>query len=154
MVLLEAITGWPPEQVTLSTANNPQHRSSSLESAASLYAAARGRSAQVLIGEAEATRGCKIPPGLRAILEHALEPDSGGRFRRARDLAEDLDRWRTNRPLAFATEPYWQHTVPSWLKRRRRLFLAIAAAMSLLVGLPTTALVMFVSTRHMEDIGE
>ncbi len=152
MVLLEAITGRPPEKVILPDASARKDRARSLESAASIYAAARGRGARVLIDEAESAGGRKIPPGLRAILEHALEPDPDRRFRRARDLAEDLDRWRTNRPLAFATEPFWGHTVPSWLKRRRRLFVTILAVMSLLVGLPTTALIKFVSTRNLEDM--
>ena len=151
MVLLEAITGRQP-RVILPTGITPNERTTSLESAASDFAAARGRSARLLVAEAESAGERKVPPGLRAILEHALEPDAGNRFRRARDLAEDLDRWRTNRPLAFATEPFWGHTVPSWMKRRRRLFVTIAAALSLLVGLPTTVLIKFMSTRNLEEI--
>ena len=107
---------------------------------------------QLLIREAEAAGERKIPAGLRAILERALDPDLAGRYVRGRELAEDLDRWRTTRPLVFAVEPYWRYTVPCALKRWRRPLLAAAAALFVVVGLPSTALVIFNSWRTLEDM--
>ena len=76
-------------------------------------AAARCRSARLLDPRSRIRRARTIPPGLRVILERALDPDPTGRYRRGRELAEDLDRWRSNRPLAFTIEPFWGYTVPS-----------------------------------------
>ena len=71
--------------------------------------------------------------------------------RHARDFAEDLDRWRSNRPLAFASEPFWRHTLPSWIRRRKRFLLVAAAASSLVLGLPTTTLMILEARRTQED---
>ena len=60
-----------------------------------------------------------IAPGLR---DPGAMPRSGsGRTIWSRsELANDLDRWRTDRPLAFADEPFWGQTVPRWLRHHRR----------------------------------
>ena len=71
--------------------------------------------------------------------KHCLDPDPTKRYRRAWELAEDLNRWRTDRPLAFAAEPFWRQTVPRCLRRQRRMVMLTAVALSLLIGLPTTA---------------
>ena len=52
----------------------------------------------------------------------------------------------------FASEPFWGYTVPCALRRWRRPLVAAAAAVSVVVGLPSTALVMFNSWRNLEDI--
>src|SRR5262249_37342419 len=96
MVLLEAVIGRNTAKGVIGVPA-PDHRSDSLSAAV----AARSRSAEQLIRAAEAASGRRIPAGLRAILEHALEPDPATRYLRARDLAEDLDRWRSARSLAF-----------------------------------------------------
>ena len=83
-----------------------------------------------------------------------MDPDLAGRYVRGRELAEDLDRWRTTRPLVFAVEPYWRYTVPRALKRWRRPLLAAAAALFVVVGLPSTALVIFNSWRTLEDMAQ
>jgi serine/threonine protein kinase/tetratricopeptide (TPR) repeat protein len=150
MVLLEATTGQPPGEKTGGDEPGSGGAGSPLEAAASAYAAARDRSASTVIREFELSRGRAIAPGLRVILERCIEPDPARRYWRARDLAEDLDRWRTNRPLVFTDEPFWSQTVPRVLRRQRRRLAVIAAAVSLLVGLPLTTAVLFrsLSSRH------
>src|SRR5262249_53186006 len=60
-----------------------------------------------------------VPSGLRSILARCLAPDPADRYRRAAELAEDLDRWRTDRSLSFADEPPWYGRVNRWIRRRR-----------------------------------
>jgi eukaryotic-like serine/threonine-protein kinase len=152
VVLLEALTRRTSEASSLRPAIAPNAQSSSLESAAKVYAKSRTRSARVLVDEAEANGGRTIPAGLRAVLEHALDPAPLHRYQRARDFAEDLDRWRSNRPLAFAAEPLWRYTIPSWIRRRKRVLLVAAAAFSLVLGLPTTTLLILNAQRTQEEI--
>jgi serine/threonine protein kinase len=142
MVVLEALTGQKPEQVALPAERPLEERSSWLKRVASIYALARDRSAAAAILEAEAARGWTVPPGLRAILERCLDPRPAGRYRRAWELAEDLDRWRTNRPLAFTAEPFWAYTLPCWFRRHKRRLVYTAAALSLIVGFSTAAVVL------------
>ena len=150
MVLLEAVTGQRPEPAV-----NPDDPASDclspLEASASVCAAARGRSAGTLIRESESAGGRTIPPGLRTILERSLDPDPARRYRRAWELAEDLDRWRTNRPLVFTDEPFWGQTVPRVLRRQRRRMFLIVAALSLMVGLPLTSVVLFTSRANHQE---
>src|SRR5262249_15516899 len=104
-------------------------------------AAARDRGARAIIRDSQLAGRRAIAPGLRAILESCLDPQAAGRYRRGLELAEDLDRWRTHRPLAFAAEPFWSQTVPRWLRRQRRM-LTVAALALLTIGLVTTAIVL------------
>ncbi len=120
---------------------SPPARSTSLGSAAKVYAKVRTRAARVLVDDAEAASGRTIPAGLRAVLEHALEPEPSRRYQCARDFAEDLDRWRSNRRLLVAPEPLWRSRIPGWIRHRRRVLLVAAAAFSIALGLPTTTLV-------------
>ncbi len=122
-------------------------RSTQFGTAAKVYAKARARPAPVLVDEAEAEAGRTIPAGLRAVLEHALEPEPSRRYQCARDFAEDLDRWRSNRRLVFAPEPLWRSRIPGWIRHRRRVLLVAAAAFSIVLGLPTTTLVFVNSQR-------
>ena len=113
------------------------------------HAAARQRSARSLIRAFEVAGGRAVAPGLRTILERCLDPDPARRYRRGSELADDLDRWRTNRPLSFAEEPFWRLTVPRWLRRQRRMF--AAAALSITVGLVTTVVVWHGSNRALHQ---
>jgi serine/threonine protein kinase/tetratricopeptide (TPR) repeat protein len=139
MVLLEALSGQrpalfvPPDPVGLTS------RRAWLRSAARAYALARDHRAHAIIRDSEQAGGQAIPPGLRTILQCCLEPEAARRYQRGTELAEDLDRWRTQQPLAFALEPFWQQTIPRWLRRQRRML--AAAALSMAVGLVTTAVV-------------
>jgi serine/threonine protein kinase len=139
MVLLEALTGRPPAMLPGLHAPDPRSRLAGLRSAARAYAAARDRGARALIRDFESAGRRSIAPALRAILERCLDPDPSRRYGCALELAEDLDRWRTHRPLAVADEPLWGLTVPRWLRRHRRML--AAAALSMTVGLVTTLVV-------------
>ncbi|HKI16412.1 MAG TPA: tetratricopeptide repeat protein [Isosphaeraceae bacterium] len=145
MVLLEALTARPPEQVTIADDLDPASSSNPVKTAATAYSVIRARSARALIRESESAGGRTIPAGLRAILERCLDPDPARRYRRAWELAEDLNRWRTDRPMAFAAEPFWRQTVPRCLRRQRRTLVLTAVALSLLVALSSTAFVLYSS---------
>jgi eukaryotic-like serine/threonine-protein kinase len=152
MVLLEALSGRPPSEAAIPGDRNtdPAGRPARLISTARAYAAARERPARALIRDFAVASGRPIAPALGAILGRCLDPDPGRRYRRALELAEDLDRWRTDRPLAYADEPFWGQAVPRWLRVRRRML--IVAALSLLaVGLATTALVLIGSNRMLRQ---
>ena len=140
VVLLEAMTRRTPEESNIRPPIAPNARSSSLESAAKAYAKVRARNARVLVDEAETAGGRTIPAGLRAVLEHALDPAPSRRYRRERFRRRSRP-LASNRPLAIAVEPFWRHTIPSWFKRRKRFSLVAAAALSLVLGLPTTMLI-------------
>jgi serine/threonine protein kinase/Tfp pilus assembly protein PilF len=74
-----------------------------------------------------------IPGSLRPILQRCLASDPADRYRRAAELAEDLDRWRTDRPLAFAAEPPARFRLARWGRRRR--YALTAAVLALAVGI-------------------
>jgi serine/threonine protein kinase len=150
MVLLEALTGQPPATLPPPVAGDRASCLERLKSAARAYAAARDRIAPAIIRDSEIAGGRSIAPGLRAILKRCLDPESARRYRRGSELAEDLDRWRTNRPLSFADEPFWRLTVPRWLRRRRRML--AAAALSITVGLVTTIVVWYKSNQTLEQL--
>lgn len=130
MVMLEALTGWSPADGA--DPGRFAGRAASL-SAARVMAEARRRPAWV-IRRAEAEAGRPLPAGLRAVLMHCLEPEPGARHSRGLELAEDLDRWRADRPLAFAPEPSRLYVAARWARRRRRP-LVMASAGFLAAGL-------------------
>lgn len=107
VVLLEALTGRTPEIRA--------GQGVSLQQMASAYVSSREQGGNVMIRASRAP----IPAGLRSILEHCLAPDPSDRYKRSSELAEDLDRWRTDRPLAFAREPGSGLGVLRWARRRR-----------------------------------
>ncbi len=141
MVLLEALTGRPPLSIKEPDRKGAASRGALTKSAARAYASARERSARSTIRDSEIPAGRSIAPGLRVILERCLDPDPARRYGRASELADDLDRWRSDRPLAFAEEPFWGQTLPRWLRRKRRM-LTVAAVSLITVGLATTAVVL------------
>jgi serine/threonine protein kinase len=152
MVLLEAMLGPAALKLVNPVRVGPGRSQDSLKLVVAACAAARSRNAGILIREAEAAAGGTIPAGMRVLLERALAPDPAGRYLRGRELAEDLDRWRSNRPLAFAVEPFWGYTVPSSLKRWRRPLIAAAVILTLVVGLPSAALIALSSRRNLQEI--
>jgi eukaryotic-like serine/threonine-protein kinase len=152
VVLLEALTARPPEQVTIAGNMDPASSTDSVKTAAAAYTVVRARSARDVIGEAESAGGRAIPSGLRPILERCLDPDPAKRYRRAWELAEDLNRWRTDRALAFAAEPFWRQTIPRFLRRQRRMVMVTTVALSVLIGLPTTAVVVLKTRLDQEDL--
>jgi serine/threonine protein kinase/tetratricopeptide (TPR) repeat protein len=149
MVLLEALAGQPPPQLAVAKARSSDGGPDHLEMAALVYAQARKRSARSLIRESEAA-GRSIARGLRLILEQCLDPDPARRYRRASELAEDLDRWRSDRPLAFTSEPFWSQRVPRWIRRQKRTLLV--AGLALAVGVSTLIAAVHVSTQTLQVI--
>jgi tetratricopeptide (TPR) repeat protein len=151
VVLLETLTGWPPvynvSPVTL--ARTPAPRTVGVDSR--VCAEVHRRSARTLIHDFESRSGCAIARGLSAILERCLDPDPAGRYCRAWELAEDLDRWRCNRPLIFTIESVWRQKIPRWLKRHRRRLASITAGISFLIGLPLTSVVSLRSTANLQE---
>jgi tetratricopeptide (TPR) repeat protein len=128
VVLLELLTGRAPAPP------GPRGRAASPAGLAAAYAAARLKGAASLIREA----GAPVPPGLRSILERCLAPDPADRYRRAGELAEDLDGWRNDRPLAFAPEPALRTGLVRWARRQRRAL--VAGTLGLAVSAGATAL--------------
>ena len=66
------------------------------------------------------------------------------------ELAEDLDRWRADRPLAYAAEPFWAQTLPRLVRRKKTLL--SAAALTVVVGLVTTSLLMNASRLTLQHL--
>jgi tetratricopeptide (TPR) repeat protein len=124
MVLLESLTGRPPAQ--------PSGRAASTRALAAALAVSR----QAGVGPMIRASGTSIPPELRSILARCLAPDPVDRYQRASELAEDLDRWRTDRPLAFASERSWRSRIRRSGRRHRSTL--VAATLCLIVGISTT----------------
>ena len=80
-----------------------------------------------------------VGPAVESIIRHCLEPDPARRYQSARELAEDLDRQSTNRPLAHACEPCLVERATKWVRRNRRLALLSAAAFATVVVVGLTA---------------
>lgn len=118
VVLLETLTGRAPDL--------PQAKARTRQEIAALLAQAeyRGTDARNWLARSS------IPRGLRSILERCLAPDRADRYGRASELADDLDRWRAGRPLAYAEEPPWRFRFGRWARRQR---LALAAGVLTLV---------------------
>jgi eukaryotic-like serine/threonine-protein kinase len=150
VVLLEASTGEPPAQRDVSATSAGGTDFDRLRAMAGAYASSRGRGAMLAIRESEQSSRRSITPGLRTILSRCLDPDPARRYRRGLELAEDLDRWRTDRPLAYTSEPFWRQIVPRALRRHRRTLILTMAIVSLFVALPTTAVVMLTSRKKLE----
>lgn len=136
LVFLEALTGWPPARDGLDDgAGNEDADAEPVAAGAARLARLRGEAwgGAKLVHRAEAASGRSIPPALRSILVHCLQPDPGVRCDRGWKLAEDLDRWRELRPLIFAPEPPRRHAAARWARRNRRGLLAGFAGLAALV---------------------
>jgi serine/threonine protein kinase/Tfp pilus assembly protein PilF len=89
--------------------------------------------------------GVRLAPALRSILRRCLAPDPADRYRRAAELAEDLDRYCRDEPLVFAPAPQAPFGVLRWARRRRRaiatgvLCLGVAAVCAVTMQSATTA---------------
>lgn len=70
------------------------------------------------------------PAGLRPVLIRCLAPDPASRYGHARELAEDLDRYRDDRPFLHAAEPSWVLRGARRLRRRRRTLIAATLVMT------------------------
>ncbi|MDR3619435.1 MAG: serine/threonine-protein kinase [Paludisphaera borealis] len=136
MVLLEAVAGWSPTDDDADDRGPGPAGRWAFGEAAERYAAIRERGAAEVVRRAEQSGGATVPPALRSILTHCLEADPSARYGRALELAEDLDRWRADRPLAFAPEPSRRRAIGRWTRRNRRgvAIAAFAVALSTLTA--------------------
>ena len=116
LVLLEALTGESPEV--------PRARPKAARDLAGTLAWLRRALPEPLLGRGDGS----IPPALRSILAKCLAPDPLARYARGNELAEDLDLWRSDRPLVIAEEP--RRSVLARSARRRR-FPLIATGLTL-----------------------
>jgi tetratricopeptide (TPR) repeat protein len=80
----------------------------------------------------------RIPVDLRPVLRRCLAPDAMDRYTRAGELAEDLDRFVTNRAPVFAKSPSSRARTARWLRRHRiaaTLIGLVSAVGGLAIGL-------------------
>jgi len=87
-------------------------------------------------------RGSKwLTPGLKSIIRKCLTPQPDDRYQSAGELADDLDRFLSHRPLHIADDPSWSERASKWVKR--------SPARAILVGSFVVALsVLFVISRR------
>jgi len=139
IVLLEALTAASPAEA-MRDRDAPARAAQKLRDLAAEYGSFRERGALAVIRAFESAAATTIPPAHRAILERCLAVRPADRYRRALELAEDLDRWRADLPLAYAAEPFWAQTLPRCARRNKKLLFAVGLA--LVMYLVTTYLVM------------
>ena len=142
LVLLEALTLQPPPP-TAGDIEAPLRMKMGLRRLAAEFAGFRRCGALEIIQAAQARGARPISPALHAILQRCLAAQPEDRYRRASELAEDLDRWRTDRPLAYASEPFWRHSVPRTMRKKKRVL--ATAALAFMVTVLTTFVVMLKS---------
>ncbi|MGD0041505.1 MAG: protein kinase family protein, partial [Isosphaeraceae bacterium] len=137
IVLLEALTAASPAEA-MRDRDAPARAAQKLRDLAAEYGSFRERGALAVIRAFESAAGQTIPPALRAILERCLAVRPADRYRRALELAEDLDRWRADLPLAYAAEPFWAQALPRCARRNKKPFFV---GLALVMCLVTTYLV-------------
>jgi|GEM_PF-1204196 len=138
IVLLEALTAASPAEA-MRDRDAPARAAQELRDLAAEYGSFRERGALTVIRAFESAAARTIPPTLRAILERCLAVRPAARYRRALELAEDLDRWRADLPLAYAAEPFWTQTLPRRARRSKKLL--FAGGLALVICLVTTYVV-------------
>ena len=114
LVLLEALTGQPPEV--------PARGRGDARALASATAELRR-------GLPEGRRWAPVPASLRPILARCLAPDPADRYARGSELARDLDLWRVDRPLAHAAESR-RSGLRRRVRRARVVLFGIAATLA------------------------
>jgi serine/threonine protein kinase/tetratricopeptide (TPR) repeat protein len=136
LILREALTGEVPD-LPPSQGRSPRDR-------AAVLATLRERSAW--------SRSARVPAPLQAILTRCLAPDPADRYGSAAELAEDLDRWRNDRPLLHTAEPGGFGTLGRWARRRRAAL--IAAALCVIVGLSAAVTTWNASRGSLRELAE
>jgi serine/threonine protein kinase/tetratricopeptide (TPR) repeat protein len=127
VVLLEALTGDAP---TIAGSCPSAGGAGGFRALAAAYAAARERGTEDVIRASEAASARPIHPGLRAILGRCLAARPSDRYRRGQELAEDLDRWRADLPLAYTPEPLWGNGIPRRIRSHRKALVAAAVVVT------------------------
>lgn len=85
----------------------------------------------------------EIPWGMESIVRKCLAPNPAHRYRRAEHLAEDLDRFLADRPLAHAPELSLRERAAKWARRHPRFTStgSVVAATAVLLALAAGTLV-------------
>jgi serine/threonine protein kinase len=135
LLLLEALTGKAPEVA--------RHRASNPRDLAAELAGLR----RVLPAPLGSRSHRAIPSALRSILTKCLAPDPLDRYARGNELAEDLDRWRSDRPLTFAEESRTSELTRQ-ARRRRAPLVAFALSMTVAVGVSWAAWIILQGTQR------
>jgi serine/threonine protein kinase/Flp pilus assembly protein TadD len=84
------------------------------------------------------TRNRGVSPAVESIIRHCLEPDPARRYQSARQLAEDIERQRSDLPLAHAPEASLREKLSKYLRRNRRRAVLTAGMLSVLLILGLT----------------
>ncbi|CAN5855104.1 hypothetical protein BH23PLA1_BH23PLA1_31130 [soil metagenome] len=129
LVLREAITGAPPWV--------PENRPRSARKLAELLAQERKKHYSAA---QKAPNENLIPTSLRPILDRCLTPKPSDRYRSARELAEDLDRWRADLAPIHTTPPWWSEALRRTHRKRKAI---LAASLCLAVGLSASGVVAY-----------
>jgi serine/threonine protein kinase/Flp pilus assembly protein TadD len=79
------------------------------------------------------TKNRDVSPAVESIIRHCLEPDPARRYQSARQLAEDIERQRSDQPLAFAPEASLRERSAKWLRRNRRRVVVAVGMLTILV---------------------
>ncbi len=153
LVLLEGLTGASPAEVIHDGAATVGS-STGIRALAEAYARFHENGATAVIRAFEAAGRRTVPAGLRGILERCLAAEPARRFRRSLELAEDLDRWRSDLPLAYTTEHFWSQTLPRAVRRNRRPL--VATGLVLFLGSVVALLVVSHDRSHalLENLAE
>ncbi|QDU61710.1 Serine/threonine-protein kinase PknD [Planctomycetes bacterium Pan216] len=73
-----------------------------------------------------------VPAPLNAICLKAMALEADDRYANAKEIAEDVLRWKAREPVSAYPEPWWQQA-NRWLRKHRTLVLSTVAAASVVV---------------------
>ena len=141
LVLLEALTGKAPE----APRGGPKDPRDLARAMASLRLE--------LPGPLRGRGHRSIPPALRSILAKCLAPDPLDRHARGNELAEDLDLWRSDRPLAFAEEPR-RSILARRARQRRSPLIGVALTLVAAVAVSLVASIVMKGSRRDEALAK
>ncbi len=85
-----------------------------------------------------------IPTALELICLKAMALDPNERYASAQELAEDIERWLADEPIAAATEPRFDR-MTRWARKNRATMLAATAISIITVALTGTSLIVLAS---------
>lgn len=93
----------------------------------------------------------RIPPALEAICQKAMRLDPNDRYKDARELAADLERWMADQPVSVYHDPLSTRLL-RWAQRRKSFVSAgLALLVTTIVGLAIANLIVSQQKRRAED---